>query len=738
VIFLADEQGLGKTFQTVSLPWLDLLLVYMWYSISLSRSGDKIPEKELFPDLHKHLPIDAPAGAKCPNAGEWPIPCACEPNSLTAKIPCSGRPSIVYCLVPRTIPVWAAEVEEVCMKGAPVQLRAVMGNTSKESGSGYTRVIEGTPRHENSYNTTCHPSRLSLGKSGTYDKIQLISAAYVIVTNHQGVENHVFNLLGQDSTLRGRRKIDFQCIGVDESHLANGEDSKFLQQCLYPYSCDDEQTQHFRKNGLDHRDNSPTSFIFISGTPWTDVKKVESYWRIVTRQMAARRAIWEHKGDTHSQQLLKSTQATHAKCTAFQFNLAKKKEEKKKGNGEKWDANDLRNYSAAFGLCMTGITIRRTQETRLDEPWPFNTPIIKLPPLKTVKVKAPYSQKQVDDCNWYLGDWQEHLAKTILSPKNSKDKQKIPYQAVNKAFSNGVETILAIGSLPSIVPQIKDGTFNAWKDRKGRLKLIKNRMTQGAGADRFEERGRKTRVVKYLDKTNLLRQRISRLCEHDPKIKEVINIVKAILKHDAEDTRLAIEQQARDPNFVGEPKDHLQILLIATQSILSATTIFDVLERLFPDLDIALLTGEEKGEKGTDITDGFQDKLDPQSDKARFLNQFRPRILITVARSISTGVHFSRSNHLLVFEPTGNPAADLQLVSRQHRLGQERPCTIYRLKGNKVLVEKLVRKKQELRQWILQAAFNADAEIEGEEETVIEIGDDEEDNDEQDADADEI
>ena len=83
-LFEADEQGLGKTLQTVGLIWLDKLMVYMDESIQYWRQSGSNPDSDEKKSvhLHEHLQADAPKGSKCPSAKHWPIQCRCQPCQL--------------------------------------------------------------------------------------------------------------------------------------------------------------------------------------------------------------------------------------------------------------------------------------------------------------------------------------------------------------------------------------------------------------------------------------------------------------------------------------------------------------------------------------------------------------------------------------------------------------------------------------------------------------------------------
>ncbi|KAF2023023.1 hypothetical protein EK21DRAFT_119153 [Setomelanomma holmii] len=681
-MFNADEQGLGKTLETVTQVWLNKLVDYMDMSIDMSRGAkDVIPTDEQgSPKLHRHLPADAEVGSRCPSTDLWPVTCRCEPGSPTMVIPSSRRPSVVYCNVIRTIPAWAQEVDEFCDEDCPFQLKAVICSANQDNSTGSTRVIEGSKRPASSYQSTVPKRALQYGFGRCYANRS--ASHYVLVTNTASADKHMFALLDD--------RVSFHMIAVDESHEVTGENSHFVKNQIRPHMCNLEDITRFEDGTLLECDRQPTFFMFVSGTPWKDITDLKPFWPVIVRQISAIRAIWKSEGE---KSLLDKTEADHKRISEFEFSIEKKKELKRKAKLPKWDNEDLKAHGAEIGACMAMITIRRTNSTRMPEAFPFNTPIICLPPLKDVRIEVDYSTAQRAACNNFVSA----LKKTLVSDAGSKKTSSI--RELNRSFSKQVETGQALASLPSLDGLLADGSFEEWASSNNQIKFTKVNMD----------------IVGYNNKSHQLRKDVATSCETDPKISKVVDIIKGVMRNDAEDMRKAEASKKRSPKqFIGEPSDHLQKVVVVSQSLLTTLTTYDILEKKFPEMDIGLITGWLDARNSATVFEAFQDEM--CNDKSAFKHLTRPRLLIATVRNMSTGVNLHRANHLIIMEPSANPSQDLQLASREHRIGQKRSCFIYRLMGKDLEIEQLVTNRKKKRLWLISAALAMDLDVPDEDE----------------------
>ena len=55
-----------------------------------------------------------------------------------------------------------------------------------------------------------------------------------------------------------------------------------------------------------------------------------------------------------------------------------------------------------------------------------------------------------------------------------------------------------------------------------------------------------------------------------------------------------------------------------------------------------------------------------------------PKVLLLSLKAGGVGLNLTSANHLLLLDPAWNPAAEWQCFDRIHRIGQEKPVTIYK------------------------------------------------------------
>jgi hypothetical protein len=465
----ADEQGLGKTSQTVAQVWLNRVLLEMEDSIQKHREGDQ--------SSHPHCPPDVPAGTRCPSSDFWPMKCMCEPGSLASRMRYSRRPSLVICNVQTTIPTWAREVDEFCSSECPFQLKSVIGHRQQKSLTGYTRAIKGNSRSKKSYQEAVEKTQLACDPDECYE--DSIAACYVVISTKESVWPYVFKLLGlqqEDTRNISKKSINFHMFVIDESHLITGESTLFVKHTLLRYTSSKKDTgripcdEDTRKIDMD---DWPTQFLLLSGTPWKELSDLKPYWHTMREQMTATRAIWKLQGDDESMRRMLDTKEAYDRFQRFNLDDEEKKEKRKTT-----DDQSIHKHSRAFGECMVTVTLRRMADTRIPEPYPFNVPLIRLPRLFNISINVQYDDETLAACNQATMEWRNRMMK-----KFKTETTKISGKYLFKKFATEVQTSQTTASVPSLADLIKEGHFDTWTSNKrghqipnGEIRLTQTRI----------------------------------------------------------------------------------------------------------------------------------------------------------------------------------------------------------------------------------------------------------------------
>lgn len=102
------------------------------------------------------------------------------------------------------------------------------------------------------------------------------------------------------------------------------------------------------------------------------------------------------------------------------------------------------------------------------------------------------------------------------------------------------------------------------------------------------------------------------------------------------------------------------------------------------------LTGEASAVERQEMIDRFQDR-----EKDHF-------IMLISTRAGGVGLNLTAANKVVIFDPSWNPADDLQAMDRAFRIGQKRTVEVYRLIGQgtieELIYERQVQKQQSARQ----------------------------------------
>ena len=63
----------------------------------------------------------------------------------------------------------------------------------------------------------------------------------------------------------------------------------------------------------------------------------------------------------------------------------------------------------------------------------------------------------------------------------------------------------------------------------------------------------------------------------------------------------------------------------------------------------------------------------------RFQSEDGPPVMLISLKAGGTGLNLTAADHVFLCDPWWNPAVEDQAADRAHRIGQDRPVTIYRL-----------------------------------------------------------
>ena len=114
-------------------------------------------------------------------------------------------------------------------------------------------------------------------------------------------------------------------------------------------------------------------------------------------------------------------------------------------------------------------------------------------------------------------------------------------------------------------------------------------------------------------------------------------------------------------------------------------------------LDNSPLFGRGAGGKGSYL---YLDGSTTPSDRDRLVRQFQtgsePLFLISL-KAGGLGLNLTAADYVIHLDPWWNPAIEDQASDRAHRIGQERPVTVYRLISAGTIEEKIIRLHQDKR-----------------------------------------
>ncbi|MDL2221680.1 DEAD/DEAH box helicase [Parabacteroides sp. OttesenSCG-928-N08] len=94
----------------------------------------------------------------------------------------------------------------------------------------------------------------------------------------------------------------------------------------------------------------------------------------------------------------------------------------------------------------------------------------------------------------------------------------------------------------------------------------------------------------------------------------------------------------------------------------------------------------------------------------RFLNDDRIHAFLISLKAGSTGLNLTAADYVFLIDPWWNPAAEMQALSRAHRIGQEKPVIAYRFISTETVEEKIL-KLQESKTELFETFVNAQSPI---------------------------
>ncbi|RXK40317.1 hypothetical protein M231_02431 [Tremella mesenterica] len=131
-------------------------------------------------------------------------------------------------------------------------------------------------------------------------------------------------------------------------------------------------------------------------------------------------------------------------------------------------------------------------------------------------------------------------------------------------------------------------------------------------------------------------------------------------------------------------------VLLFSNSVRLLKMIADFISTTMSGFSFDILSGEVEANERQEMVDRFQD---PQQDYF---------ILLVSTLAGGVGLNLTAANKVVIFDPSWNPANDLQAMDRAFRIGQKRPVDVYRLIGKGTLeelkYERQIHKQQRARQ----------------------------------------
>lgn len=97
----------------------------------------------------------------------------------------------------------------------------------------------------------------------------------------------------------------------------------------------------------------------------------------------------------------------------------------------------------------------------------------------------------------------------------------------------------------------------------------------------------------------------------------------------------------------------------------------------------------------------YLDGSTPSAERTRRVNEFQSGngdFFLISLKAGGFGLNLTVADYVVIADPWWNPAAEDQASGRAHRIGQQRPVTVYRLVNQGTLEEKIVSLHQDKRE----------------------------------------
>ncbi|MEO1070104.1 MAG: C-terminal helicase domain-containing protein, partial [Cyanobacteria bacterium J06638_6] len=113
---------------------------------------------------------------------------------------------------------------------------------------------------------------------------------------------------------------------------------------------------------------------------------------------------------------------------------------------------------------------------------------------------------------------------------------------------------------------------------------------------------------------------------------------------------------------------------------------------------------------GQNVTYQYLDGSTPTKDRKKRVDAFQAGegdVFLISLKAGGTGLNLTAADYVIHMDPWWNPAVEDQASDRAHRIGQQRPVTIYRLVAKNTIEEKIVdlhKQKRDLADSLLEGA----------------------------------
>ena len=420
-------------------------------------------------------------------------------------------------------------------------------------------------------------------------------------------------------------------------------------------------------------ENRPTKFVFMSGTMYSEVKHLAPYYAVIQKLVAAIRDIWVAEDNTFK---LDQTRTKHDRIKKCDIATAKPTyTTPAEGSDQRAEVE----IDSNIGKILADITIRRRQNTRIPEQRPFNTPLVLLPAMHDIVKRVTYPSNLLKECN-------ERLVSLSQSVVKGNGNKSAKIATVERELIKQSHTIQIMASLPSLYRMMSE--FKSWGGS----------LTQANMNSTIDHQVYLTTPLAQ----NTLRKRVRDSCDQDPKMVALRTIIDSVLATDAaRKQEIRASRQKNPQSFPGAAADYLEKGIVTAQNTFTALATYDILQKAYPNIEIAmhhsLLSDKEK----VRIIEGFTDQRDQDGN---FKQAIRPRILVAVQFPISTGLNLQRANTIISLEPCGSPSEEAQMRCRVLRIGQLLECYLYRLHVEGLRFEEVITNRRTRREMLKEAA----------------------------------